>query len=199
MSRPSPRLTSLMVWMVFIAFILALFARVTLAALRESTLWQQLGESWPKESTLKPMAYFLSDDGIDILKRATDVELLRVSRYSDENEVVPTGLMLGEAMALRVACVLMDHRCYRPGRWEPFSTDWAPPSPTLIGLRFRGENLILDVLVESGGSGRDLREVWFEIHDEARKTVHSTGWPILMQNPELQRLAEPLLHSENPK
>ncbi|WP_165070467.1 hypothetical protein [Paludisphaera rhizosphaerae] len=187
-----------MIAMVFIAFSLALFNQVRSAAFREAALEQQLRESRSGAFTLEVMHLLLSDRGIEILKQASDVEVLRVSWLPDEYdvEVAPTGVMLGEAMAAKVACALMDHRNYRPGHREPFM-DSSPPPPPLVGLRFRRGG-ILDVLVEPGFSETALGEVRFKIYDQEGKIVHSYESPIDICNPELQRVIKRLSRQKNP-
>ncbi|WP_165070464.1 hypothetical protein [Paludisphaera rhizosphaerae] len=170
-----------MIAMMFIAFLLALADQMSSAELTESALRKEAWNFRPKDITLEFMVQVLGDRGIDVLKQATDVELLRVTRGSEEDKVVPTGVMLGEAVALRTASLLMDHRNYLGAHHHPVLDD---ASLRLVGLRFRNGSSILDVVTEVGG-------VWFRfaLHDQAGRKVQSSGGLQLMTDPELVELS----------
>lgn len=185
------RLTTLLVGMVFIGLILALLAQKRTYELRVRALDTQLGDHISKESALKGMSGILSDRGIDILKQSTDAELLQVFRASNSlpsnsssgSVVMPAGVHLGEAVALRMACVLLDYRNYR------YIGAGDMPDPQ-FGLRYRGGSATLDVLVDAIAGATD-QHFWIEIRDESGKVVHTAG-PHCMDDPDLQKLAASL-------
>lgn len=194
MLRPRIRLKSLLLAMTFLACALTLVAANRLAESRERDLRMRLAVSRARGSALEGMSSLLSDRGIDILRHSTDAELLRVSRGSANgvfigaahDVVTPTGVMLGEPFALRMACVLLDYRNYM--YIDPDDL----PEPK-FGLRFRDGSMTLDVLMETN-KGSSHQDVWIRIHNQDGELVHSSGsaWKC-MNDPELQKLAESIL------
>src|SRR5262249_33263516 len=78
--RPRLRLTTILIWMVFIGLILALVAQTRMAERRERALKLQLAASLSNQFAQEGMSRILCDLGIDILKQSSGVELLRVSK-----------------------------------------------------------------------------------------------------------------------
>lgn len=184
-----------MTWTVVITLALALVARHTTAERRERVLKARLAQSLGSQFAQEGMNRILSDLGIDILKQSSGVELLRVSKktgshpegHSDESAVTPTGVTLEDGVALRAACVLLDHRNFGYVNAD----DLSDPQ---VGLRVKRGSSSLDILISLEGSSptRPHQDVWIEIHDEKGELVHSSG-PICLSDPTLQNLAEALL------
>jgi len=76
MFRPRVSLKNLMIGLAFLACALALFGVNRLAESRERDLRMRLAESRSREFALKGMSSLLTDRGIDVLRQASDVELL---------------------------------------------------------------------------------------------------------------------------
>jgi len=98
--------------------------------------------------------------------------------------IAPTGTYLGEAVALRMACVLLDYRNYR----HIGAGDMPDPQ---FGLRFSGRSATLDVLVDAIAGAKD-QHFWSEIRDASGKVIHTAG-PHCMDDPELRKLARSIL------
>ena len=194
MFRPRVSLKNLTIGLAFLACALALFGVNRLAESRERDLRMRLAESRSREVALERMSSILSDRGIDVLRQASDAELLRVSAGSGGGEfvdpaqavVTPTGVMLGEVVARRMACVLLDYRNYTHLDFDDL------PEPR-FGLRLRGGSSMLDVLMEAS-PGSAHQDIWIRVQDQSGKTLHSSGsnWKC-MNDPELQKLAESIL------
>lgn len=186
--------TIAMTWTVVITLALALVARHTTAERRERVMKVRLAQSLRSQFAQEGMNRLLSDLGIDLLKESSGVELLRVSKRtgshpegnSVERVVTPTGVALEDGVALRAACVLLDHRNFGYVNAD----DLSDPQ---VGLRVKRGSSSLDILISLEGSSptRPHQDVWIEIHGEGEKLVHSAG-PICLSDPALQKLAESL-------
>lgn len=192
MLRPRFRLPTLLIGMVFVGLVLALVAQKRVGEFRARGLNLQMRDLSTKKYALEGMSSFLTDRGIDILKQSSDAELLQVFRPSQSRPtnsfsvslVAPTGVMLGEAVARRMACVLMDYRNYRYVGADDM------PDPQ-FGLRYRGGVATLDVLVDSIPGATD-QHLWIEIRDASGMVVHQAG-PHCMDDLQLQKLAGSIL------
>jgi hypothetical protein len=195
MRLPRPRLSTIMTWSAVIALVLALVAQQRAAERRDRALKVQLGQSLSNRFSQEGMNRILSDLGIDILKHASGVELLRVSKRTRsrpdgnpvESVVTPTGVALEDGVALRAACVLLDHRNFGYVNAD----DLSDPQ---VGLRVKRGPSSLDILISLEGSTptRPHQDVWIEVHGEGGELVHSAG-PICLFDPALQKLTEALL------
>ncbi len=193
--RPRLRLTTITTWCVVIALAFALIAQQRTAERRERALRARLAQSLRNQYSQEGMQRILSDLGIDILKQSSSVELLRVSRQtrshpegnSVESVVIPTGVALEDGVALRAACVLLDHRNFGFINAD----DLSDPQ---VGLRVKRDRSSLDILISLEGSSPTSphQDIWIEIHDDEGKLVHSAG-PTCMDDPALQKLTEALL------
>jgi hypothetical protein len=184
-----------MTWLALIGLTLALVAQYRMAERRDRALKLRLATSLSNQFAQEGMNRILSDLGIDILKQSSSVELLRVSKRarrlpegnSVESVVTPTGIALEEGVALRAACVLLDHRNFGYVNAD----DLSDPQ---VGLRVRRGPSSLDILISLEGSEptRSHQDVWIEIHDEVGRLVHTAG-PICLSDPAFQKLTEELL------
>jgi hypothetical protein len=195
MLLPRLRLTTILIWVAFIGLILALVAQNRLAERRERALKMQLAASLSNQFAQAEMSRILSDLGIDILKQTSGVELLRVFKRTGshpngnflETVVTPTSVCLDDGIALRAACVLLDHRNY-----GYINAD--DDSDPQVGLRFSRGSSSLDILISLEGShpGSPHQDLWIKIHNHSGELVHASG-PTCMSDPDLQKLAEVLL------
>jgi hypothetical protein len=183
-----------MAWSVVLALVLALIAQQRGAERRDRALKVRLAQSLSNRFAQEGMDRILSDIGIDILKYASGVELLRVSKRtvsnpegtSIESVVTPSGVALNEGVALRAACALLDHRNFGHVNGD----DLSDPQ---VGLRVKRDRSALDILISLEGSSPSSphQDVWIQIHDEGGKLVHTAG-PMCLHDPAFQKLAEEL-------
>jgi hypothetical protein len=187
-------LATVLTWVVVVALALALLAQHQLAERQDRALKARLGQALIDKYAQEGMDRILTDQGTDVLKHCLSVELLQTSENTvtstgfeqirgTQTTVTSTGIVLEQDVALRAACVLLDHRSFG---WLNALDDPIPQ----VGLRIRDGHSSLDMLISlDDGSHQDI---WIEIHDEGGKQVHRSG-PVCMHDPTLQKLGEELL------
>ena len=125
------------------------------------------------------MDRILTDQGTDIFKNCLSVELLRPAWTADTT----TGIMLEKDVALRAACVLLDHRNFGE------NIDSGDPSPQ-VGPRIRDGHSTLDMFISLENVRK--QHIWIDIFDENGKQGHQSG-PTCIEDSTLQKLGEELL------
>ncbi len=192
------KVSTLLAWTVVVALVLALIAQ-QIAADRRERAWRIASiRTQRKYREWAALDQLVTAQVTDILKNASSVELLRVAqptsgvsgKASDMGVVSATGMNLSPEIALRVGCVLLDHRYYSSTN-HMYRLNF---SAAEIGLRIKAGSETLDVLIGLGPTspGSPHQDVWIEIRDEAGQQVHFAG-PVCLVAPALQKLAEDLL------
>jgi hypothetical protein len=184
------RISTLLTGTAVLALVFGLIAQNLAADRRERALKMRLQQSIRNHKAQERINHLLSDRGIDILKQASGVELLRIAPPAQttggdvvDGVVSATGVDLEPGFALRAATVLLDHRNFAYTNADDL------PDPR-VGLRVKSGASSLDILIDATGSSH--QDVWITIHDEAGNQVHYAG-PACLNDPVLKQLFDDLL------
>jgi hypothetical protein len=179
MRLPRLKIATVLTLIIVVALALALLAQHLSGERHDRALKTQLGRALMDKYAQEGMDRILTDQGTDIFKHCLSVEVLRTSTGT----VTSTGIMLEKDIALKAACVLLDHRNFGG------AGDCDDPLGADAGLRIRDGHSALDLLISLDWSHQDI---WININDESEKQVHSSRTATI-HDPILQKLGKELL------